>query len=129
MDRTRRTWSDLLGPILVLPFLAAQTWANFETSLCLGFQHHTKKNDINSYHGSIIVIQASLLVHLVKNLPARQETQVQSLGGKDLLEKGMATHSTVLAGEFHGQRSLAGYSPWGCKESGTTSLDLGFLHL
>ena len=43
MDRTRRTWSDLLGPILVLPFLAAQTWANFETSLCLGFQHHTKK--------------------------------------------------------------------------------------
>ena len=34
---------------------------------------------------------------MVKNLPAMQETQVQSLGWEDLLEKGMATHSSVLA--------------------------------
>ena len=33
----------------------------------------------------------------VKNLPAMQETQVQSLGQEDLLEKGMATHSSLLA--------------------------------
>ena len=33
----------------------------------------------------------------VKNLPAMQETWVQSLGQKDLLEKGMATHSSILA--------------------------------
>ena len=32
----------------------------------------------------------------------------------------MATHSSILAGKFHGQRSLAGYSPWGPKESDTT---------
>ena len=32
----------------------------------------------------------------------------------------MATHSSVLAGESHGQRSLTGYSPWGCKESDMT---------
>ena len=32
----------------------------------------------------------------------------------------MATHSTILPGESHGQRSLAAYSPWGCKESDTT---------
>jgi len=31
--------------------------------------------------------------------------------GRDRLEKGMATHSVCLPGEFHGQRSLAGYSP------------------
>ena len=31
----------------------------------------------------------------------------------------MATHSSTLAGEFHGRRSLVGYSPWGCKESET----------
>ena len=31
-------------------------------------------------------------------------------------EKGMATHSSILAGKCHGQRSLAGYSPWGCKQ-------------
>ena len=37
-------------------------------------------------------------------------------GLEDPLEKGMATHSVFLAGEFHGQRSLVGYSPWGHKE-------------
>ena len=31
--------------------------------------------------------------------------------------EGMATHSSVLAGKSHGQRNLAGYSPWGHKES------------
>ena len=47
-------------------------------------------------------------------------TRVQSLGGKDPLEKGMTTHSSILPGESHGMRSLAGYSPWDCKESDTT---------
>ena len=32
----------------------------------------------------------------------------------------MATHSSILPRESHGQRSLVGYSPWGCKESDTT---------
>ena len=36
-----------------------------------------------------------------------QETAVQSLGGEDPLEKGMVTHSSILAWEIHGQRSLA----------------------
>ena len=40
---------------------------------------------------------------MVKNLPAMQETLVQSLGQKDPLEKGMATHFSVLATVFHGQ--------------------------
>ena len=43
-------------------------------------------------------------------------TQVQSLGRKDLLEKDMATHSSILPGKSHGQRSLVGYSLWGRKE-------------
>ena len=34
---------------------------------------------------------------VVRNLPAMQETQVQSLGQEDALEKGMATHSSILA--------------------------------
>ena len=42
-----------------------------------------------------------------------QETQVQSLGQEDPLEKEMATHLVFLPGEFHGRTSLAGYSPWG----------------
>ena len=39
----------------------------------------------------------SLLAQSVKNLPAMQETQVQSLGWEDPLEKGMASHSSILA--------------------------------
>ena len=59
----------------------------------------------------------------VKNLPARQETQVQSLGWEDRLEEGMAIHSSILAWtESHGQRSLAGYSPWGHKELDMTEV-------
>ena len=54
----------------------------------------------------------SPVAQMVKYLPATQETQVQSLGGKDPLEKGMAIHSEPLPGEFHEQRSLVGYSPW-----------------
>ena len=37
---------------------------------------------------------------MVKNLPAMKETQVQSLGQEDPLEKGMATHSSILAWEI-----------------------------
>ena len=39
----------------------------------------------------------SLVAQTVKHLPTMQETQVQSLGRQDLLEKGMATHSSILA--------------------------------
>ena len=38
-----------------------------------------------------------LVAQMVKNLPAMQETQVQSLSLEDALEKGMATHSSILA--------------------------------
>ena len=37
------------------------------------------------------------MTQMVKNLPAMQETQVRSLGQEDPLEKGMATHSSILA--------------------------------
>ena len=59
---------------------------------------------------------------MVKNLPAMQKTQVQSLCQEDPLEKGMTTHSrqASLPGEFHRQRSLAGYRPWHRKESDMT---------
>ena len=57
---------------------------------------------------------------MAKNLPAMQEICVQSLGGEDPLEKGMATHFSILIGEFHEQRNrLAGYSPLGRKELDT----------
>ena len=49
-----------------------------------------------------------------------QETWVQSLDQEDPLEKEMATTVVFLPGEVYGQRSLASYSPWDCKESDAT---------
>ena len=48
-----------------------------------------------------------------------QETWVRSLGWEDPLEEGMATHSSILAGESHGWRSLAGYTVHGVAKSQT----------
>ena len=45
---------------------------------------------------------ASLVAQLVKNLPTMQETWVRSLGWEDSLEKGKATHSSILAYTVHG---------------------------
>ena len=45
----------------------------------------------------MLAIVSQQVVEMVKNLPAMQETQVQSLGWEDPLEKGMATHSSIPA--------------------------------
>ena len=51
------------------------------------------------------------VAEMVNNLPAMQETRVQSLGQEEAPEKGMATHSSIsMPGKSHGQRSLVGYS-------------------
>ena len=86
----------------------------------------------------------------VKDPPAMWETWVWSLDQEDPLEKGMATHSSILrtslvaqmvekkkkksacSAEFHGQRSLASYSLWDCKELDVTewlSLSCLYSHL
>ena len=57
------------------------------------------------------------MAQTVKNPPAVQETQVQSLGWEDLLEEEWQLTPVFLSGKFHGQRSLAGYSPCGWVES------------
>ena len=56
----------------------------------------------------------------VKRLPAVQETQVQSVGWEDPVEKKWQPTSVLLPGKFHGLRSLVGYSQWGRKESDMT---------
>ena len=62
---------------------------------------------------------ASLVAQMVKNLPAMQETRVQSLGKIPWKREWQPT-PVFLPREFHGQRSLAGYSQWGPKESDMT---------
>ena len=55
---------------------------------------------------------------MVKNPPANVGDVGSILGQEDPLEKEMATHSSILAWEIHGQGSLAGYSPCGGKRVG-----------
>ena len=60
---------------------------------------------------------------MVKNPPANAgdiKEWIQSLGQEDPLEEGMANYSSILAWRTHGQRSLAGYSPYGHTESDMT---------
>ena len=53
------------------------------------------------------------MVQTVKNLPTMQETWIRSLSWEDPPEKGMATHSSILALDTL-------YRPWGCKDSDST---------
>ena len=61
-----------------------------------------------------------MIAQMVKNLPAMQETWVRSQGWEDPWEKRTDTTPVFWPGEFHGQRSLVGDSPWGRKESDMT---------
>ena len=56
------------------------------------------------------------MAHLVKNLPTMWETWVRFLGGKILWRREWLPTPVFLPGKSHGQKSLTGHSPWGCKE-------------
>jgi len=58
------------------------------------------------------------VAQVVKNLPTMPESRVPSLGQEDPLEKGMATHSSILAWEIPCTEEPGG--PWGHKESDVT---------
>ena len=70
------------------------------------------------------------MAQMVKTLPAMQETCVRSLGQEDPLEKGMATHASLLAWRIPWTEDPGGlYSPWGCQESDMTAINLSFTGL
>ena len=72
----------------------------------------------------LVFLRASLVAQLVKNPPAMWENWVRSLGWEDPLEKGKATHSSILAWR------IPWTSPSGSKESDTTErLSLHFTSL
>ena len=60
------------------------------------------------------------MAQTVKNLPVMWEAWVGSLGREDPLEKGMATHSSILAWRIPWTEGLGGYSPRGRKELDTS---------
>ena len=68
-----------------------------------------------SFSFSIVLPRASLVTQSVKNLPAVQETQVRFLGWEDPRRRKWQPTPVFLPGESHGQKILAGYSPWGHK--------------
>ena len=59
---------------------------------------------------------------MVKNTAAMQEMRVPSLGLEDPLEKGVATHSSILAWRIPRTEEPGGHSPWGHKESDMTEV-------
>ena len=67
-----------------------------------------------------LVIGAAQVAQRLKHLTATWETWVQSLGQEDPLRRKWLSIPVFLPAEFHGQRSLVGYSPRGHKVSDTT---------
>ena len=72
------------------------------------------------FRAPVLVVEASLVAQTVKYLPAMQDTQVQSLGWEDHLEKEMDTHSSILAWRIPQTEKPGGYSPWSHKKSDVT---------
>ena len=96
----------------VFPFQGAHLQYNLQGRI--GQKSHPTAN-----HAAILFIRVEakcdqrLVAQTVKNLPAMQETWVQSLVGKLPCRRNWLPTPIFLPREFHGQRSLAGYSPWG----------------
>ena len=68
--------------------------------------------------GLSFMTRASLVAQMVKRLPAMWETRVQSLGWEDLLEKEMATHSSILAWGIPGTEEPGGLQSMGSQRVG-----------
>ena len=71
-------------------------------------------------YGWFDLLGTSLVAQMLKRLPTMRETRVQPLGQEDLLEKAMATYSSILAWKIPWTEEPGRYSPWGRKESDTT---------
>ena len=98
------------------------SWPWGESDQSPGSQHRTQTHTAASQQQPSSCLHenltdgASLVAQVVKNLPTMREIQVRSLGQEDSLEKGMATHSSILAWRIPWTEELAGNSPRGCKK-------------
>ena len=68
------------------------------------------------------------MAQMEKNLPAMQETDVWSLGGEDALQKGMATHSSILAWRIPWTEGPGGLQSMGLQRVGHDWSDLAQMH-
>ena len=67
-----------------------------------------------------VLVSGSLVAQTVKNLPAMQRPGFDPWDGKTLWRRGWQPTPVLFPGTSHGQRSLLGYGPWGCKETDRT---------
>ena len=104
-----------LGVAFRSPELEILPWGCWETQRWFAVLSHFRGRTTSVYG-----LLGELVVQMVKNLPAMQQTWVRSLGWEDPLEKGMATHSSVLVWRIPWTKDLVGYSPWDHKESDLT---------
>ena len=74
----------------------AASYYPLDSSMEETFFAHLKLNLFGSFSG-FILLWSSLMAQMIKNMPAMQETQVQSLGREDPLKKETATQSSILA--------------------------------
>ena len=81
--------------------------------------HHVKHSTLSGRHEYLNSLSPHVVTRMGENLLTMQETWAQSLSWGDPVEKETAALSSVLARESRGQRSLAGYIPWGHKEVDT----------
>ena len=96
---------------------------------CPGCDVWIKDFVLKENRGRAQLRRASLVAQSVKNPPALWEIQSSPRVGKIPWRREWQPTPVFLPGEFHGQRSLAGYSPWGHKESHTTEqLTLSLFH-
>ena len=146
-------WAETLCPWNILYFLTGPDLWNIVSKITLLRISRWRLQNIklpkqDSFGGKVLVVRswkqpweyenpvamawnglASLVAQTVKNSPTMQETWVRSLGREDPLEWARKPIPVFWPGESHDQRSLAGYSPWGHKESDTTEqLTLSFFH-
>ena len=75
------------------------------------FFNYKRGIQLNKYSLKDYNVKDFQVAQRVKSLPAMRETQVQSLGWEDPLEKQMQPTPVFWPGKSHGQRSLVGYSP------------------
>ena len=124
-------WDSCILYMLTEFFLLLCSIPSYDSNVSNIFIH----SSVDGYLRTNIFFFASLLAQMVKNPPAmRVRSHWVRLGfdpwvGKIPWRREQLPNPVFWPGEFHGQRSLAGYSPWGCKELNTTewlSLSLFF---
>jgi len=106
---TSRWWCHPTISFSVVPF--SSSLPSFPAS---GSFPMIQVSNFGSHFKKKIVIRVTLMAYTVKSLLTKRETQIRSWGSFPWRREWLPT-AVFLGGEFHGQRSLEGYSPWGRK--------------